>query len=270
MTVVSARASAAGQLFSGPPRYAPSTPWGPWGALAATLLVFAGQLLGIAVVVAAYYVQHGADQVKEDFDPSVLFSLASPIGIATMIGSQLASILIVWLLAGRQRRRADTLQMNSPSASLATCLMGGLIIVVITGVLEFGFYKVMKENLFADTKFLAEGLSSPCWWATVLMAVVFAPLWEELTFRGFLLSALAQTRLGFWGAALVCNVMWTALHAQYGAAGIASVFTSGLILSWLLWRTGSIRTPIIAHGIANLFAVGFAFLFNPAMHAVPA
>ena len=93
----------------------------------------------------------------------------------------------------------------------------------------------------------------------LLAAVVLAPLWEELTFRGFLLSALAQSRLGFRGAALVTNSAWTALHWNYSAAGLTAVFTAGTVLTWLLWRTGSIRVPIAAHGIANLFAVLFAF-----------
>ena len=267
MTVVSTRPAASGQLFSGPALYTPSTPWGPWGALGATVLIFVGQLLGVIAVIAFYAAKHGTDAVRAEFDPEKLFSLATPIGVATMIGSQVAALLILWLLAGRQGRRADTLQMNPPSPSWATCLTGGLIIIVITGVLEYGLYQILNENMFADTKFLADGLGSPLWLGTLLMAVVFAPLWEELTFRGFLLSALAQTRLGFWGAALICNVLWTALHAQYGTAGIVSVFASGLILSWLLWRTGSIRAPIIAHGISNLFAVGFAYLFNPALQS---
>lgn len=268
MTDISARAATAGQLFSGPARYQASTPWGPWGALAATVLIFAGQLLGVAVVAFIYAAMYGPDSFQSAFTPENFMSLATPIGVATMIASQVASILVLWLLAGRQKRRADTLQMNSPHPSWATCLTGGLIIIVITGVIEFGLYQVFKENLFADTKFLADGLGSPLWAGTLVMAVVFAPLWEELTFRGFLLSALAQTRLGFWGAALLCNLAWTALHAQYGYAGIGSVFTSGLVLSWLLWRTGSIRAPIFAHGMANLFAVGFAYLFNPALQSV--
>lgn len=267
MTVVTTRAASASQLFSGPARYTASTPWGPWGALAATVLIFVGQLLGVAVVAGAYAAMYGIDALSADFQPEKFMSLATPVGVATMIGSQVAALVVLWLLAGRQQRRADTLQMNPPHPSWATCLTGGLIIIVITGVLEYGLYQILNENMFADTKFLADGLGSPLWLGTLLMAVVFAPLWEELTFRGFLLSAFAQTRLGFWGAALICNLLWTALHAQYGTAGIVSVFASGLILSWLLWRTGSIWTPIIAHGIANLFAVGFAYLFNPALQS---
>ncbi len=271
MTVVSPRAAGGtSSLFSGPARYVPSTPWGPWTALAATLLIFAGQLLGVGVVMAVYVARFGSVGLSPDMDFEQFFSLAAPIGVATMIGSQIGSIVIVWLLAGRKGRRWDTLALNLPRPTLATCFAGGLVVVLATGVLEFALYQVFKENLYADTKFLAEGLNSPLWWGTILMAVVFAPLWEELTFRGFLLSALAQTRLGFWGAALISNVIWTCLHAQYGWAGIGSVFMAGMVLSWLLWRTGSLRAPIIAHGIANIVAVGFAYLFNPVMQGLPA
>jgi len=199
----------------------------------------------------------------------VLFSLASPLGLATMIGSQIASIAIVWWLAGRQRRRTDTLALAAPSPSAATYIAGGLLVIGLTGLIELALYQLFNESMHADTKFIAEGLKSPLWWGTIFMAVVLAPLWEELTFRGFLLSALAQTRLGFWGAALICNVVWTGLHAQYGWAGIGSVFTAGMVLTWLLWRTGSIKAPIVAHGIANLAAVAVAYAFNPAMQNVP-
>jgi uncharacterized protein len=139
--------------------------------------------------------------------------------------------------------------------------MGGLLVVAITALVELFLYMVLKYDYLADSKTIADGLKSPLWLGTVFMAVVLAPLWEELTFRGFLLSALAQTRLGFWPAALISNAIWTALHA-YSPAGIISVFTAGLVLSWLVWRSGSIRVPIIAHGFANLIAVGFAFYMH--------
>ena len=270
MTVVSARAAAPAQLFSGPPRYTPSSPWGPWGALGALLLVLLGQLIGGIAVVAIYVFKNGGSNFDTQAGFEAMMSMATPIGVATMIASQIGSIVAVWLLAGRQGRRADVLQMHTPAASLSTCIAGGLLSILATGIVEIILYQVVKDNVQADTKFIADGLNSPMWWGTILIAVVFAPLWEELTFRGFLLSSLAQTRLGFWGAALISNALWTALHAQYGWAGIGSVFTAGLVLSWLVWRTGSIRAPIIAHGIANTAAAAFAYFYTPAVQAVPA
>jgi membrane protease YdiL (CAAX protease family) len=93
-----------------------------------------------------------------------------------------------------------------------------------------------------------------------------APLSEELLFRGFLLSALAQTRLRFWGAAVVSTLAWAVLHAGYSAVGLAEVFAIGLLFSWLLWRTGSLRVPIVCHALYNcliLLALRFVDLPSP-------
>jgi membrane protease YdiL (CAAX protease family) len=70
-------------------------------------------------------------------------------------------------------------------------------------------------------------------------------------FRGFLLGALAQTRLGFAGAALISTAAWTALHGGYSPMGLADVFANGLLFCWLLWRTGSLRVVILCHAVYN-------------------
>ena len=79
-----------------------------------------------------------------------------------------------------------------------------------------------------------------------------APISEELLFRGFLLSALARWRAGFWPAAIVANVAWTSFHLGYSAAGLLEAFLGGLFFSWLLWRTGSLWLPIIGHAVTNI------------------
>jgi membrane protease YdiL (CAAX protease family) len=93
------------------------------------------------------------------------------------------------------------------------------------------------------------------WLLAAAVIGIGAPLSEELLFRGFLLSALAQTRLGFWGAAAISSALWTALHAGYSAVGILEVFVIGLFFSWLLWRTGSLRVPIFCHAVYNSLIV---------------
>jgi membrane protease YdiL (CAAX protease family) len=37
--------------------------------------------------------------------------------------------------------------------------------------------------------------------------------------------------------------------------GLAEVLAIGLFLSWLLWRTGSLRVTIFCHGLYNLLIV---------------
>jgi membrane protease YdiL (CAAX protease family) len=223
-------------------------------AALATLAVIGGQLVG--AIAAAMVLEGTAWDTKFGKD---VISLASPVGVGVTIASQATSIVFVWLFAGRGGLRREVLQLLGPSPGSGTLLAGGLIAIIVTGLIELLLYTGLGFDYRTDVAWLADGLRSPLWPATVLIAVILAPFWEELTFRGFLLSALAQTPLGFWGGAVISNVAWTALHGGYTLPGMASVFTAGLVLSWLLLRTGSIRAPIAAHAIANAFAVAFAY-----------
>lgn len=261
MTVEPAQPAEKPALFSGPARYVASSPWGAVSATLATFVIFGGQILGILLL--GLVLSQGTNWLEEPISPQDFTSLASPVGLSIAIASQLASIVLVWAFAGREGQRRRVLQLASPGPHWTTYLGAGLIVLVVSGIIELIFYKGLGYDIHQDTSWLAEGTRSAWWPFAVLMAVVLAPLWEELTFRGFLLSALAQTRLGFWGGALIANVAWTALHGNYSLPGLVSVFGAGVVLSWLLWRTGTIRVPIAAHAIANLVAVAFAYFFVP-------
>src|SRR5204863_9641897 len=129
-------------------------------------------------------------------------------------------------------------------------------------LVELALYLIVGVDVYANTKWLADGMQSPLWLGSVVVAVLLAPLWEEFAFRGFLLSALASTRLGFWGGALFSNALWTSLHMAYGWPGMASVFLARLIISWLMWKTGSIRSAIVAHALSNVAAAIFAVFYT--------
>ena len=75
-------------------------------------------------------------------------------------------------------------------------------------------------------------------------------------FRGFLLSALAKSKIGFWGAAIFTDAAWTAVHAPYQSwDALLTIFLFGLLVSFLLWRTGSLWTCIFAHMTVNAEAL---------------
>lgn len=252
-------------LTQGPPRYAPETPWTPVAALLMTALIaLAPGFVGIAVVAFALP-QWGPGDGGQSF-----VSLATWEGIAFAAGVQLLSLGLVWIIAGRGGQRAPVLRLTGERFSLAVYAIAALLLIITTGILEFILYKSLAIDIFADTAWLREGLTTPTALGTFVIAVILAPLWEELTFRGFLLSALAKTRLGFWGAAVTANILWASLHGMYSWAGLVSVFVAGLILSWLVWRTDSIKPAIVTHAIGNLFALAFTYGFAPHPLPVPA
>jgi membrane protease YdiL (CAAX protease family) len=178
-------------------------------------------------------------------DMSALATLAVWQAIAVVL-TVLASVLF----GGRAR---DVLALRSPGAPslyLKAILLMGVLQVAVSVVQ----YTLLPQDMYADLRPFVR-LFGEQWVLALLVVGVGAPLSEELLFRGFLLSALARSRLGFAGGAVVTTSLWTALHAGYSVAGILEVFTIGLFFSWLLWRTGSLRIPLFCHALYNSLIV---------------
>lgn len=92
--------------------------------------------------------------------------------------------------------------------------------------------------------------SGPVLTISLLEYVVFAPIFEELAFRG-ILYAILRRRLSPWPAAMISACIFAAAHG-YGLIGFISVFWSGLLWAWLYERTGSLIPGMIAHAMNNL------------------
>jgi membrane protease YdiL (CAAX protease family) len=86
--------------------------------------------------------------------------------------------------------------------------------------------------------------------ASLLEYVVFAPVFEELAFRG-LLYAILRRRFSFMPAALLSAGIFASAHG-YGVIGFVSVFWSGWLWAWIYEKTGSLLPGIIAHATNNL------------------
>ena len=237
-----------GDGLSASPRYRAITDWGPGSAL---LALAAMALVIIALQVVAFWLAAkllGA----EAFNAQIVGTgLEAPLMLLSTVLTQVPLIAMVWLAADRGGLRAETLQFAQPPLSWpASVLAGVALTAVLAGLLAVMHLLVPGYSLLQDTRSFVSGLQSPLWWGTVLAIGVLAPISEELAFRGFLLTALAKSRLGIVGGGLVSNLLWAAPHFQYSTAGLATVFTGGVLLTWLVWRTGSIRAAIIAHMVA--------------------
>jgi membrane protease YdiL (CAAX protease family) len=94
---------------------------------------------------------------------------------------------------------------------------------------------------------------SPAVAATSLLGtVLFAPVFEEIVFRGLLYATLRR-RLA-WPIAATLSAAVFALAHGYGAAGFGSVFLSGLLWAIAYERTGSLLPNTAAHLVNNVAA----------------
>lgn len=85
--------------------------------------------------------------------------------------------------------------------------------------------------------------------AGILNACIFAPIGEEIGFRGLILGGLLKTRCRPWIAILVSALVFASFHG-FGAQFVTALLF-GILVGWLYWRTGSIIPGIIIHVVNN-------------------
>jgi hypothetical protein len=88
----------------------------------------------------------------------------------------------------------------------------------------------------------------------VVMIAGFAPIAEELFFRGFVFAGL-RSRWSLWPAAITSGLIFGAVHAPTGITTVVPLATLGVALCWLYNRTGSLWPCVIAHMINNGLAL---------------
>jgi membrane protease YdiL (CAAX protease family) len=86
----------------------------------------------------------------------------------------------------------------------------------------------------------------------MLSAVVAAPFFEEVIFRG-LLYATFRRRFGVVVSALASALIFAAAHG-YGWVGLVSVLWSGVVWAWSYERTRSLVPGMLAHAAVNFLA----------------
>ncbi|HEV8475061.1 MAG TPA: CPBP family intramembrane glutamic endopeptidase, partial [Methylomirabilota bacterium] len=94
--------------------------------------------------------------------------------------------------------------------------------------------------------------------ASLLGTVVFAPVLEEIVFRGLLFATLRR-RLPWPVAAVLSAAIFAAAHG-YGAAGFGSVFVSGVLWAAAYEKTGSVLPGTAAHVANNVAAAAGVLL----------
>jgi hypothetical protein len=114
--------------------------------------------------------------------------------------------------------------------------------------IQFCQWAGIHSELQSNVKMLVEGTLL----VRALLAVValgFAPLVEELIFRGVLFPAfrdLGFPRFAFWGTSLLFGL------SHFNATAFVPLTAFGAMLAWAYARTGNLLTSWVAHVLFNL------------------
>ena len=221
-------------------------PW-PFG-LGVTVMIRGGA--GAAVVIVALTFLSGAVGPWFDLDHPVLDTLTWPLMYVPVL-----------LLARRHLLRPAGIGFRD--AFGLRIVPGGArhLVLVATGAIAAGALLTTLLSLGGSWLGVASHWSE--WFdeelafgsATAILAnvagsVVFAPLFEEVVFRGILFATL-RSALRPGSAIVLSGAIFGVAHG-YGALGFLDVASSGMLWAWAFERTGSVLPGMAAHAVTNL------------------
>jgi membrane protease YdiL (CAAX protease family) len=90
------------------------------------------------------------------------------------------------------------------------------------------------------------------WIVVILAVVVFAGIFEEMLFRGFVQKSFEQRHEALH-AILITTFLFAAIHGLLW--WFVQIFILSVFLGWMAWKSESIIPGAIVHAINNLFAV---------------
>ena len=247
---------AVSRFFSGRNSFEARTPWNGWAAgfmsIGFILFQFAvAGLLGLVLVV----LQLDLSIFNKGGFTASQVTMLIDICIVALFASYIITFGFIVFVAGLRGGTArDVLLFKRPDGFVLNLIIGLVLLVVFFSLLSFvieTFFAKDAQHSDAQMKQIFGAIrGSKLLWGGVAIIVIGAPILEETIFRGFLLTSLSNTRLGFWGAAIISSALWAMVHG-YAASMAAGLFVFGLLLSLLVRRSGSIWISIIMHGVWN-------------------
>lgn len=222
-------------------------PWGVWDALGVFFLALVLTMLIGGLLAAALPTTVPETVATAIFGPLTLVIL----GLTALVWVRVRYPGHARQLAGRRPRAADA--AIGVGVGIATVI----VVTVVIGLLLGLILQLLGQDLPVVQQDLRQMARDP---ATVPIlvgsAVIAAPVFEELFFRGMVFPALAK-RLGVWpgivGSALVFGLVHVnqAEDALGAALLLVRLVPLGILFAWLYRWRGTIVVPIIVHSIFN-------------------
>lgn len=164
--------------------------------------------------------------------------------------AHLLTLTLIWAVATRLGKRSIKEVFGwswSPAFGFwrSAALAVSMFITTLVLVGFFGGQKTELDQILESSRAAAVTLAT--------IAVLTAPLVEEMIYRGLLYSAF-QRAIGQWGAVIVVAGMFAGLHVyQYwpNAGAISSITLLSVVLTTLRARTGRLLPCYVVHLVFN-------------------
>lgn len=215
-------------------------PWGWWLGPVTVVLAFTA-VIALAIALGAALGTQGAGRLTDEY-PQWTGIVQDCLWIAAAIAVPIAAY--GYLRPGHLGLGATTWRR---SAAIA---VAGLVVFYALAA-GYGAAAGLDENSNERLKDTGLGASVASDVGYVLLYVVFAPVAEELLFRGALFGSL-RGRLGPWPAALISGAIFGAIHLGGGQDAFIPVLAAlGVVLALTYHYSGALYAPIAIHAVNN-------------------
>jgi membrane protease YdiL (CAAX protease family) len=232
-----------------PARHAPRI-WKFWGTALWGLFIFAALFVG-QIAVVAWFVLRREGPVDIAAAVHVLGG-GLTISLSVMMGLP-AALGAMWIATRRSRTPfAEYLALRWTSWTNVAIGVGALFVLVVGwDLLSRAMGREIAPGFMVDV--LKSARADGALWLLVIAFCVAAPVSEEF-FAAFLYRGWSESFLRVPGAIILSSMVWTSLHLQYDWFFFGQVFSIGLLLGYLRYRSGSTWLTVLVHGINNLAA----------------
>jgi len=229
--------------------------WKFWGTSLWGLLIFIALFLGQAATIVILMLAQKGPIDFSTFADSLRYAVTNGKALSLSVVTGLPAVLFAIWVATRVARQgfADYLALNRPSwkwlligaACLGALVEGWDLLAKATG-------REVSPGFMTDTLRAAEADNTL--WLLIIAIVVAAPVTEEFFVRGFLYRGWSESFLRIPGAIVLSSAVWTLMHLQYDWFFLGEVFSIGLLLGYLRYRSNSTWLTVVIHGLNNLAA----------------
>jgi len=185
-------------------------------------------------------------------EESVVMAAIENNGTVMAIGAIIPAIftLALIMIAIKIKKKAsikDYLNLNLFSFRTAGFW---LIVLIFFLIASDGITYLLGHPIVPDVMLETYQTAEPLWllWIALIIA---APLFEEIFFRGFLLSGFSSSFMGPIAALIITSLLWAVIHVQYELYAIVIIFFMGILLGIAKIKSQSILMPIFLHSVSN-------------------
>jgi membrane protease YdiL (CAAX protease family) len=230
--------------------------WKFWGTTFWGFVVFAAMFVGQLAVVGWFLFRQGESIDQESFNDAVRTVVSHGLTISLSVITGLPTVAAALWIAIRIKgaRFSEYLALRSFSwTNLGIGVVGLFVLVMGWDTVSRATGREVAPGFMNDV--LKTAQDDGALWLLVFAFCVAAPITEEFFSRGFLYRGWSESFLRVPGAIVLSSLVWTGLHLQYNWYFLGEVFSIGLLLGYIRYRSNSTWLTIILHGLNNLAAV---------------